>query len=445
MIIVLVSGGFDPLHSGHIAYFEHAKKLGDKLIVGINSDNWLIRKKGSAFMPWYEREAIVRSMEVVDNTISFNDDDDTAIDAIREVKKYYDDCEIIFANGGDRTPANIPEAIAFNDDPTVTFAYGIGGSNKKNSSSWILDEWKAPKTEREWGYYRVLYECPGYKVKLLSVDPGKSLSCQKHQYRSEYWFVSDGKATVLTDNNKYINLEKFDQIEIPQKSWHKLENNTKKTLDIIEIQYGEMCVEEDITRKQLRTFSVVGKLISNKQVYVSIIFDGIPLKHIPVTNQETGEVGDIISFSIPYTLKTGTIPISIVIENANETDAEIHIMKFKCNRPLRYGVMSNNLHDIFTNTDDSDGKNNVVVDGTNVYISNEQWEPYLHKTEIRTEDWTSATKINRGDWVHKFSNAFSCDLSITGDYGIDSINPTDMDGKGITKDGESFFMNNFIL
>jgi len=249
MIIVLVSGGFDPLHSGHIAYFEHAKKLGDKLIVGINSDNWLIRKKGSAFMPWYEREAIVRSMEVVDNTISFNDDDDTAIDAIREIKKYYDDCKIIFANGGDRTPDNIPEAIAFKDDPNVTFAYGVGGNSKKNSSSWILDEWKAPKTERVWGYYRVLYECPGYKVKLLSVDPGKSLSCQKHKYRSEYWFISSGEADVLVNNIKKVGLVKFDQVEIPQETWHKLENNTFNRLDIIEIQYGEKCIEEDIVRQ----------------------------------------------------------------------------------------------------------------------------------------------------------------------------------------------------
>jgi len=249
MIIVIVSGGFDPIHSGHIAYLEHAKKLGDKLIVAINSDDWLVRKKGSAFMPYYERETIVRSMAVVDNTITFNDADDTAIDAIAEVKKYYDDCEIIFANGGDRTPINIPEVDAFKDDPTVTFAYGIGGSNKMNSSRWILDEWKAPKTERIWGYYKVLYECDGYKVKLLSVDPGKSLSCQKHKHRSEYWFISKGKATIFANNITYAAVNKFDQINIPQESWHKLENNTEKRLDIIEIQYGERCIEDDIIRE----------------------------------------------------------------------------------------------------------------------------------------------------------------------------------------------------
>ena len=251
MIVVLVTGGFDPLHSGHVAYLEHARKLGDKLLVGVNSDEWLIRKKGRGFMPYTERETIVQSIGVVDATIPFNDVDDTANDAINEVKNHYKGCEIIFANGGDRKSTNIPEVDAFRDDATVTFAYGIGGEYKKNSSRWILDEWKAPTTARDWGYYRVLYECTGYKVKLLSVDPGKALSCQKHNHRSEHWFVSGGSGTVMIGNVKYDNLKKFDQIKIPREHWHKLENNTDERLNIIEIQYGEKCIEEDIDRKSI--------------------------------------------------------------------------------------------------------------------------------------------------------------------------------------------------
>jgi cytidyltransferase-like protein len=250
MIVVLVTGGFDPLHSGHVAYLEHARKLGDKLLVGVNSDEWLIRKKGRGFMPYTERETIVQSIGVVDAIVPFNDDDGTANDAINEVKKHYSGCAIVFANGGDRELTNIPEVDAFRDDATVTFAYGIGGGYKKNSSRWILDEWKAPKTVRIWGYYSVLYECNGYKVKLLSVDPGKSLSTQKHQFRSEYWFVSSGSADVLKDKIKRIGLQPFDQMYIPQGSWHKLENNTDERLDIIEIQYGEKCMEEDIIREK---------------------------------------------------------------------------------------------------------------------------------------------------------------------------------------------------
>lgn len=78
MKIILVTGGFDPLHSGHIAYFKAAKALGDKLIVGVNSDAWLERKKGRAFMPFSERAEIIRSLAVVDEVIAFDDSDSSA-------------------------------------------------------------------------------------------------------------------------------------------------------------------------------------------------------------------------------------------------------------------------------------------------------------------------------------------------------------------------------
>ena len=79
--IVIVSGGFDPIHSGHIAMFEAAKALGDVLVVALNSDEWLTRKKGRPFMPWEERAGIINAMSVVDHVIDFNDNDDTACDA----------------------------------------------------------------------------------------------------------------------------------------------------------------------------------------------------------------------------------------------------------------------------------------------------------------------------------------------------------------------------
>ena len=85
--IVLVTGGFDPLHSGHIAYFTAAKKLGDWLIVGINSDYWLTKKKGRAFMSWYERASVVSNLHCVDRVINFDDTDNSAKDAIRKTKK----------------------------------------------------------------------------------------------------------------------------------------------------------------------------------------------------------------------------------------------------------------------------------------------------------------------------------------------------------------------
>ena len=250
--IVLITGGFDPLHSGHIAYFKAAKKLGDILVVGVNSDAWLTRKKGAPFMPYNERSEIVRNIVGVDFVIDFDDSDGSARHAITMVRQSYPTDKIIFANGGDRTNDNIPEMdIA---DNNLQFVFGVGGFNKANSSSWILQEWKAPKTERQWGYYRVLHEVSGMKVKELTVNPGKSLSMQKHNLRSEYWIVSEGQAVVnratpLDFELPTATLDKHDQLHITTQEWHQLTNPYNHPLKIVEIQYGEQCIEEDIERR----------------------------------------------------------------------------------------------------------------------------------------------------------------------------------------------------
>jgi mannose-6-phosphate isomerase-like protein (cupin superfamily) len=133
--------------------------------------------------------------------------------------------------------------------------FGIGGFHKSNSSSWILQEWKAPKTERQWGYYRVLHE-NGLQVKLkeLTVEPGKQLSMQRHSDRAEHWFVAEGVATVYTINKKTDAellgvYNKFDHVHIKRTEWHQLANEGTEPLKMIEIQYGERCVEEDIERR----------------------------------------------------------------------------------------------------------------------------------------------------------------------------------------------------
>ena len=249
--IVLITGGFDPLHSGHIAYIKAAKQLGDILVVGVNSDAWLTRKKGAPFMPYMERATIVRNIVGVDFVIDFDDSDGTAKHAIQMVRQSYPQDKIIFANGGDRTDQNIPE-MDFDDD--IEFHFGVGGFIKSNSSSWILQEWKAPKTERPWGYYRVLHDVPGMKVKELTVNPGQRLSMQRHKLRSEYWIVSDGNAAIdrLMGSGYALpgmNLEKHDSVDILIDEWHQLKNPTDKPLRIVEIQYGEQCIEEDIERK----------------------------------------------------------------------------------------------------------------------------------------------------------------------------------------------------
>ena len=250
--IVLITGGFDPLHSGHIAYFKAAKKLGDLLIVGVNSDEWLARKKGAPFMPYRERAEIVRNIVGVDFVIDFNDSDGSARHAIQMTRQSYPGNPIIFANGGDRTQENIPEMSV--EDLKLEFVFGVGGENKMNSSSWILQEWKAPKTERQWGYYRVLHEVDGMKVKELTVEPGKSLSMQRHQYRAEYWIVSEGECMVKNQlSSGYelpsTHLHVHQEYKIAVGEWHQLTNPFDVPCKIVEIQYGEQCVEEDIERK----------------------------------------------------------------------------------------------------------------------------------------------------------------------------------------------------
>lgn len=243
--VVLVTGGFDPLHSGHIAYFQAARRLGDMLVVGVNSDSWLERKKGRAFMPANERISIIQNLKMVSHCILFDDTDDTAIEAIRNVKMMYPNSHIVFANGGDRTPDNIPEMAESN----VEFVFGVGGDEKLNSSSWILDEWKAPKTIRPWGYYRVLHEVPGTKVKELTIDTGKSLSMQRHLERAEYWMVTEGKCEVYNGKRTTEILYKHDEFKVTKETWHQLSNPFDRPCKIVEIQYGDYCGEDDIEHR----------------------------------------------------------------------------------------------------------------------------------------------------------------------------------------------------
>ncbi len=252
MKIIVISGGFDPVHSGHISYIKSAEKLGDKLVIALNSDSWLKNKKGKFFMPFSERKKILENINGVNEVINFKDDEQgSAIYALEKIKTIYPNDEIIFANGGDRTKENIPE-MSLSD---IKFVFGVGGEDKKNSSSWILKNWKYYLEERIWGKFYNLFEETEVKVKELIVNPGKGMSFQKHFKRSEIWLVSKGKCVVNYSENdpnlkKSITLKKFDQYNVPVGNWHQITNPFDEKCHIIEIQYGEECVEDDIERTE---------------------------------------------------------------------------------------------------------------------------------------------------------------------------------------------------
>ena len=250
MKIIVVSGGFDPLHSGHIAYFKSAKKLGERLIVALNSDEWLINKKGRFFMPFKERKIIVENLSSVDSVIDFQDDDiGSAINALVKIKEMYPDDEIAFANGGDRNKENIPEMTVSG----IEFLFSVGGDDKKNSSSWILKKWQYYQEDRLWGEFYNLFEEEKVKVKELIVHPGKGMSFQRHFKRNEIWMISKGSCIVnysegAPDEAKEIQFNLKETLHIKQEAWHQIINPFDCPCHIIEIQYGDKTDEADIER-----------------------------------------------------------------------------------------------------------------------------------------------------------------------------------------------------
>ena len=135
--VSLVTGGFDPIHSGHISYFSRAKDFSDFLVVGLNTEEWLTKKKGQYFQSWKERAEIISHLTMVDAVITVPDDDKgSACGAIAKCLEIAD--TVVFCNGGDRGKSNTPETDLYGEDPRVQFEFGIGGDDKMNSSSWIL-------------------------------------------------------------------------------------------------------------------------------------------------------------------------------------------------------------------------------------------------------------------------------------------------------------------
>jgi D-beta-D-heptose 7-phosphate kinase/D-beta-D-heptose 1-phosphate adenosyltransferase len=213
---IVISGGFDPIHPGHIAMIEDAAQFGEVHIV-VNSDAWLIRKKGFFFQPFTDRKKILQAY--TEHVHAVDDADGTVCEALRRIQPTY------FGNGGDRKKDNTPE-LNVCEELGIEPVFDLGGG-KYSSSSALNAKQRVPT---RWGWYDVILDMPMVKVKMLHVEAGKQLSLQRHNKRSEFFFMPNGEV----------------QINLPG-VWHAPSAPTENSLDILEVQIGES-EEEDIER-----------------------------------------------------------------------------------------------------------------------------------------------------------------------------------------------------
>ena len=213
---IAISGGFDPIHPGHIAMIEGARKYGEVHII-VNSDEWLIRKKGFFFQPWIDRKKILEAYTPHIHPV--DDSDGTVCEALRNIKPDY------FGNGGDRVKTNTPE-LSVCDELGIEPVFELGGGKYSSSSALNAKQ----RVVTRWGWYDVILDMEKIKVKMLHLEPGKSLSLQRHQHRSEFFFMPNGEV----------------KINLPE-VWHVLKASDSQCLDVLEVQIGHSN-EKDIEK-----------------------------------------------------------------------------------------------------------------------------------------------------------------------------------------------------
>lgn len=250
---VAVSGGFDPLHVGHIRMFQEAKKLGDKLIVILNNDNWLKTKKGFVFMEQKERKEIIESFAIIDKVVITRhgiNDSDTSV--CKDLEKLKPD---IFANGGDRkSEKDIPE-VAICNKHKIKMIFNVGAGGKLQSSSLLVERAIKNKDrknfiQKPWGGFENLKTGKNWHIKTIDVLKGKRLSLQSHKLRDELWIVLEGQGAAFVEDvesRKISNhkLKAGDKVFIPKGAKHRLA--AASVLKVVEISFGKFD-EDDITR-----------------------------------------------------------------------------------------------------------------------------------------------------------------------------------------------------
>jgi len=251
--VAVVSGGFDPIHAGHIALIREAATIG-KVHVLLNSNDWLKRKKGRAFLDYDTRAEIISEFSSVHAVSPVADRDGTVVNGLRYVQERYTHSKIAFLNGGDRTSKSTPER-AYCEENNIKLIWNVGGG-KQASSSELLETYNSSTgstTIRTWGEYEVLEQGQKWRAKILRINPGRALSLQRHFKREERWIVVQGEGKVWVNevflHKKLKPLRVGSVVEIAKKEYHWLHNtSSSEQLIIIEAWLGEELSESDIER-----------------------------------------------------------------------------------------------------------------------------------------------------------------------------------------------------
>ena len=263
-LVAVISGGFDPIHAGHLSLIRSASTIG-KVHILLNSDQWLKRKKGRAFLSYGTRADILSEFLSVHAVSPVDDEDGSVVKGLKYVQQRYAPSIIAFLNGGDRKQKNTPErdyCVRYN----IELMWNIGGE-KQASSSELLEAYAYNfpahfTTTRSWGEYEVFGEGIRWKGKILRVNPGCCISLQRHFNREERWIIVEGEGEIwvnetISSNNplsptlhkKLEPIQVGSIVEIAKKEYHWFRNTSSTDqLVIVEAWLGEQLNENDIER-----------------------------------------------------------------------------------------------------------------------------------------------------------------------------------------------------
>ena len=248
---VIVSGGFDPIHLGHLNLINEASKFG-KVIVIVNSDEFLLEKKGFYLIPSNERVEIIKNLKNVENVFLSVDKDESVSESIKALAADKSFNIKFFANGGDRkTRSDIPEQKICEEND-IELIFDVGGGKTQSSSNLFkeaIDVFNLYKnyTKKPWGSYLNLLKEPNFLVKKILIDAGEEISYQSHDYRDEHWVLIEGSIEVINGSSTRV-LKSNDYDFIKKGAKHRIKNIGSSTALMIEVQFGEKIDENDIKR-----------------------------------------------------------------------------------------------------------------------------------------------------------------------------------------------------